>query len=191
VASPLRGNTATPAVLAGAMPPEIQHLRDAAERWRARHETAYDKWSELAASLDSGGAAQVDLERRALAVAIKAIDLCISRRVVPRLEGHDKFVTEIVIPPKPRSVASESTIELTRHSHGPVAVECEHGCASVHDALALVDEAQRASIFTRGWAPLFVRLWIELLRTECERTLATPLQKGPRLVAVPDQGDEG
>jgi hypothetical protein len=171
------------------MPPEIQRLREAAELWRAQHKDVDDRWAELVTELDPLGASQIDLERRALGVAIKAIDICIARRVVPRLEGPDAFVVEVVIPPKPRSIASESTIELSRHSHGPVVVECEHGCSSTHDALALIDEAQRASIFTRGWAPLFVRLWTGLLRDECSRVLATGApqkHEGPRLVVLPE-----
>jgi hypothetical protein len=194
------------------MPTDIQRLRDAAELWRTEHKRLDDRWSLLAASMEStankGDLAalshQADLERQALAVAIKAIDLCISRRVVPRLVCPDAFVTEVVIPPKPRSVESESTIELSRHSHGPVVVECEYGCASAHAAYDLVDEAQRASIFTRGWAPLYVRLWVELLRhhercsslakmeeTENERTIVVspPKHEGPRLVVAPEQDE--
>jgi hypothetical protein len=174
------------------MPPDIQRLRDAADQWRTQHKRVDDRWAERVADLDTFGASQIALECRALGVAIKAIDLCISRRVVPRLEGPDKFVVEVVIPPKPRSVASESTIELSRYSHGPVVVESEYGCASGHAALDLIDEAQRASIFTRGWAPLYVGLWVELLRHECERALTTPPQthEGLRLVVAPEQQGE-
>ena len=174
------------------MPPEIQRLREAAELWREQHKAVDGRWAALAAELDPVGAQAADLELRALTVAIKAADLCISRGVVPRLEAPDRFVIEVVIPPRPRAFASESTIELIRHSHDPVTVECELDCASTHAALDLVDAALRASIFTRGWAPLFVRLWVQLLGQECERALATPLQKhdAPRLVVASEQEDE-
>lgn len=175
------------------MPTEdTQRLRDAIARWRADLERLNDRLAEIGPELAEWQSKF--LERRALEIAIKALDLCIARRVVPRLEAPDAFVTEVVIPPKPRSVESESTIELIRHSHGPVVVECEYGCASAHAALDLVDEAQRASIFTRGWAPLYVRLWVELLRHECERALAAPsLRKhdGPRLVVTPEETNDG
>jgi hypothetical protein len=172
------------------MPREIQSLRDAAERWRTQHKTVDERLAELGPK--SAEWQSKFLERRALEVAIKALDLCITRRVVPRLVCPDTFVTEVVIPPKPRSVESESTLELSRHSHGPVVVECEYSCASALDALALVDDAQRASIFTRGWAPLYVRLWVELLRHECGRATTTGApqkHEGPRLVVAPEQDE--
>jgi hypothetical protein len=169
---------------------DIQPLRDAIARWRADLDRINERLAELGP--ESGEWQSAFLERRALEVAIKALDLCITRRVVPRLVCPDTFVTEVVIPPKPRSVESESTLELSRHSHGPVVVECEYSCSSALDALALVDDAQRASIFTRGWAPLYVRLWVELLRHECERANATGApqkHEGPRLVVAPEQDE--
>ena len=100
---------------------------------------------------------------RALEVAIKACELCLVRGVLPELVGTD-FVTGVVIPPRPRAVESRLTLELGEHSHGPVVVRCEYACASKSIAISLVDEAVEASVVDRGWAPIYVRLWRELLR---------------------------
>lgn len=176
------------------MPPEIQRLRETAEQWRADHGAVEDLRARALAEPD-GATADVlsrrhglEAKMRALGVAIKAIDLCVARRVVPRFECPADFVTEVVIPPKPSAIEHA---ELSRHSHGPVVVECELGCLTAHAALDLVDEAHRASEYARGWAPLYVRLWVELLRHESERTLATPRRKhdGPRLVVAPEENE--
>jgi hypothetical protein len=196
---------------------DTQQLRDAIARWRADLDRTNKRLAELGP--ESAEWQSKFLERRALEIAIKALDLCITRRVVPRFVCPDAFVTEVVIPTKPRSVESESTIELSRHSHGPVVVECEYNCASALDALALVDDAQRASVFTRGWAPLYVRLWVELLRylhrlehpdidwtqregetreqavarwrVELKQKMTSPQKpEGPRLVVAPEPDGE-
>jgi len=83
--------------------------------------------------------------------------------VLPELVGVD-FITEVVIPPRPRAVESRSTLELSIYLHGPVVVRCEYVCASKAGAIKLVDEAVEASVFDRGWAPIYVRLWRELLQ---------------------------
>jgi hypothetical protein len=163
------------------MPPEIQRLQDAAEQWRTQHKAVDERLARSVSDLDAA-----ELERRALSVAIKAVDICIARRVVPRFVCPAEFVTEVVIPPKPSAIEHA---ELSRHSHGPVVVECELGCLTAHAALDLVDEAHRASEYARGWAPLYVRLWVELLRHESERTLARPKHAGPRLVVASDRDD--
>jgi hypothetical protein len=130
----------------------FQRLRDADAPWRAELKRLTERrgdWDTLA------------VEHVALHVAIKTLDLCVARQVVPRLEGAH-FVTEVVVPPRRYPVESGAA-ELVRLSHGPVVVECEHGCISAPAALDLVSEALRASEYTRGWAPLFVRRWKELL----------------------------
>jgi hypothetical protein len=101
---------------------------------------------------------------RAHEMAIKAGELCLVRGVLPELIGID-FITEVVIPPRPRAVESRSTLELSTYSHGPVVVRCEYACASKACAIKLVDEAVEASVVDRGWAPIYVRLWRELLQT--------------------------
>ena len=142
-------------------------MRDEIVRWRAElEETA------------------IEPERRALKVAIKALELCLDREVVPRLEGADDLV-RLVIPPRGYAIR---VVETAQHSHGPVVAECEL-FGSPHAALALVDEAHRASEHVPGWAPLFVARWVRVLRRECERDL--PVTKhGPRLVVAPEQDGE-
>jgi hypothetical protein len=132
---------------------DTQRLRDAIARWRSDLEALNKREAEQDPSLQ--------VERRALEIAIKALDLCIGRKVVPRLEGPDAFITEVVIPTREHSIA---VTEMSRHSHGPVVVECELFCSSVLAALDLVSEALRASEHVPGWAPLYIRLWRELLR---------------------------
>ncbi len=99
---------------------------------------------------------------RAHDVATKAAELCLVRGVLPELVGID-FITEVVIPPRPRARESRSTLELSTYSHGPVVVRCEWTCASKLAAIHLVDLAVEASVVDRGWAPIYVRLWRELL----------------------------
>lgn len=96
-------------------------------------------------------------------MAAKAAELCLVRGVLPELVGID-FITEVVIPPRPRAIESRSTLELSTYSHGPVVVRCEYACASKACAIKLVDEAVEASVVDRGWAPVYVRLWKDLLR---------------------------
>ncbi len=99
---------------------------------------------------------------RAHELAVKAGELCLVRGVLPELSGIE-FITEVVIPPRPRARESRSTLELSTHSHGPVVVRCDYTCASKSAAIKLVDEAVEASVHDRGWAPIYVRLWRELL----------------------------
>jgi len=147
---------------------DTQRLRDEIVRWRAELEETC-----------------IEPERRALKVAIKALELCLDREVVPRLEGSDDLV-RLVIPPRGYAIR---VVETAQHSHGPVVAECEL-FGSPHAALALVDEAHRASEHVPGWAPLFIERWVSLLRRECERALQPPVTKlGPRLVVAPE-GDE-
>jgi hypothetical protein len=147
---------------------DIQRLRDEIARWRAELDETF-----------------IGPERRALQVAIKALDLCIDRGVVPRLDGPFSNYTELVIP---RRVYNSISVQASRHAHGPVAVECELYCPTTHAALDLVHDALRASEHVEGWAPLFVSRWVELLRRECELALQTPVAKhGPRLVVAPEQ----
>ena len=151
------------------MPSEdTQRLRDEIVRWRAElEETA------------------IEPERRALQVAIKALDLCLTRGVVPKLDGPYSNVTELVIP---RRVYNSISVQTSRHAHGPVAVECELYCPTTHAALDLVHDALRASEHVEGWAQLFIERWVLLLRRECEQALQTPVTKhGPRLVVAPEQ----
>lgn len=119
-------------------------LAGALQRWRA---TAWV-------------AGRADL--RAREIARKAAELCLARGVLPELVGSD-FVTEVVIPPRSRLVDCTAR-ELATISHGPVVVRCEYGCASKSDALELVEAAVEASVHARGWAPIYVQLWQEVLR---------------------------
>ena len=98
---------------------------------------------------------------RAREIACRAAELCRVRGVLPELVGAD-FVTEVVIPPRSRSTGV--VLELATYSHGPVVVRCEYGCGLRADASALVEAAVEASVSARGWAPIYVRLWQELLR---------------------------
>jgi hypothetical protein len=99
---------------------------------------------------------------RAHDLAVWSAELCLVRGVLPELVGID-FVTEVVIQPRPRERESRSTLELSTYSHGPVVVRCEWTCASKLSAIRLVDAAVEASVFDRGWAPIYVRLWREFL----------------------------
>ena len=148
------------------MPSEdTQRLREEIVRWRAElEETA------------------IEPERRALKVAIKALELCIDRGVLPRLEGPG---SEILIPTR---TYNSITVKTSQHAHGPVVVECELLCPTTHAALDLVHDALRASEHVEGWAQLFIERWVLLLRRECEQALQTPVTKhGPRLVVAPEQ----
>jgi hypothetical protein len=98
---------------------------------------------------------------RARVIARKAAELCLARGVLPVLRGTD-FVTEVVIPPRSRSAGV--VLELATYSHGPVVVRCEYGCGWSAGAIELVEAAVEASVSARGWAPIYVRLWQELLR---------------------------
>jgi len=175
--------------VAGTMVTEdsLQRLRDADATWRAELNRLHDLESVASSRRvktqgDGWEWRDIAVERSALRVAIKALDLCIARRVVPRLATN-----EVVIPPK--QCALEHS-ELSRHSHGPVVVECELGCLTTHAALDLIDEAHRASEYARGWAPLYVLLWVELLRNECEHPPAPQPKHAARLVVVPEQDGE-
>jgi hypothetical protein len=145
----------------------LQRLRDADALWRAELKRVEDVLSVADQERDQSGEAAGEwralaVERRALQVAIKTLDLCIARQVVPRLEGVH-FVTEIVIPTRHYPTGT-AALELMRMSHGPVAIECEHYCQSAPAALDLVTTALHASASARGWAPIYVRLWRELVR---------------------------
>ncbi len=98
---------------------------------------------------------------RAREIACRAAELCRVRGVLPELVGAD-FVTEVVIPPRSRSTGA--ALELATYSHGPVVVRCEYGCGLRADACELIEAAVEASVLARGWAPIYVRLWQELLR---------------------------
>ena len=134
------------------MPADVETiLAEALTRWRfAMHERrAHDAGDRCSA--------------RAHEVAVLAGELCLVRGVLPELIGVD-FITEVVIPPRPRAVESRTTLELSTYSHGPVVVRFDYSpCASKVAAIKLVDEAVEASVYDRGWAPIYVRLWRELL----------------------------
>ena len=128
------------------MPADVEpFLAAALMRWRS------------ASSLERG------CIRRAHEMAVRAAELCLVRGVLPELIGLD-FITEVVIQPRPRAIESRSTLELSTYSHGPVVVRCEYTCASKACAIKLVDEAVEASVVDRGWAPIYVRLWRDLLQ---------------------------
>ena len=128
-------NETIPAVLAAAL-----------ERWRANERVD----------------GRADL--RARVIARKAAELCLARGVLPVLRGTD-FVTEVVIPPRSRTrFSNDGALELATYSHGPVVVRCEYGCGWSAGAVELVEAAVEASVFARGWAPIYVRLWQDLLR---------------------------
>lgn len=94
---------------------------------------------------------------RAREIACRAAELCRVRGVLPELVG-----SEVVIPPRSRTTGV--ALELATYSHGPVVVRCEYGCGGSAGAVELVEAAVEASVSARGWAPIYVRLWQELLR---------------------------
>jgi hypothetical protein len=105
---------------------------------------------------------------RAREIARKAANLCMARGVLPELIGAE-YITEVVIPPRLRPLGIVP--EFATYSHGPVVVHCEYGCGLRADRVglsadvcALVEAAVEASVFARGWAPIYVRLWQEVLR---------------------------
>lgn len=136
------------------MPGDVeQFLAAAVTRWRAAGDN----------EVSQRGRAADRCFIRAHELAVKTGELCLVRGVLPELIGLD-FITEVVVMPRPRAVESRSTLELSTHSHGPIVVRCEYTCAAKNSAIKLVDEAVEASVFDRGWAPIYVRLWRELLR---------------------------
>ncbi len=87
-----------------------------------------------------------------------------ARGVLPKLIWSDlvtDLVTGVEIPPPSRSTGV--VLELATYSHGPVVVHCEYGGSRVGER-ELIEAALEASVFARGWAPIYVRLWQEVLR---------------------------
>lgn len=97
-------------------------------------------------------------ELRARVLARRVAELCLARGVLPELRGAES-ISEVVIPLASRYAASEAITYL----HGPVVIVCGYG-ERASEPRVLVDTACEASVYARGWAPIYVRLWQELLR---------------------------